>query len=79
MDGGAGPCGCIVRATFELHAAEIDPRGSQVLGWQTQDVARVVSFTPYGPPGSVADAAGPKCLSGYLFHFDVFEQSGIRH
>ncbi len=56
---------------FELHATEIDPRGSQVLGWQTQDIARVVSFTPYGPAGSVTDVAGRKCLSGYLFHFDV--------
>ena len=42
-----------------------------MLGWQTQDVARVVSFTPYGPPGTVANVAGRKCLSGYLFHFDV--------
>lgn len=54
-----------------FHAAEIDARGSQVLGWQTQDIARVVSFTPYGPPGTVADVAGRKCLSGYQFHFDV--------
>src|SRR5262245_19277101 len=52
-------------------AVENDARGSQVLGWQTQDIARVVSFTPYGPAGTVSDIAGRKCLTGYQFHFDV--------
>ena len=54
-----------------LRAAEIDARGSQVLGWQTQDIARVVSFTPYGPAGTVANLGGRKCLTGYQFLFDV--------
>lgn len=53
------------------HSAEIDARGSQVLGWQTQDIARVVSFTPFGHAGVVTDVAGRKCLKGYQFHFDV--------
>jgi hypothetical protein len=52
-------------------AVENDARGSQVLGWQTQDIARVMSFTPYGPAGTVAEIAGRKCLTGYQFHFDV--------
>lgn len=56
-----------------LHAAEIDARGSQVLGWQTQDIARVVSFTPYGPAGTVTEVAGQKCVTGYQFHFDVLD------
>jgi hypothetical protein len=56
-----------------VEAAEIDARGSQVLGWQTADIARVLSFTPYGPAGIVADVEGRKCLRGYQFHFDVLD------
>ena len=62
---------------LRVNAVEIDARGSQVLGWQTQAIARVVSFTPYGPAGVVTEVAGRKCVSGYQFHFDVLDNLGF--
>ena len=68
----------LIIATFCLsneyvHSHEADARGSRVLGWQTKDVARVVSFTPYGSPATVTELAGQTCITGYQFYFDVLD------
>ena len=52
---------------------EVDARGSQTLGWQSEDVSRVVSFTPYGAAGKVVAIEGKQCLQGYQFYFDVLD------
>lgn len=54
-------------------AHEVDARGSQTLGWQSEDVSRVVSFTPYAAAGEVVAIEGKECLRGYQFYFDVLD------
>lgn len=51
----------------------IGARGSQTLDWHSRDVSRVVSFTPYGAPGSVVEVEGRRCLRGYQFYFDLLD------
>jgi len=55
------------------YSHEVDARGSQTLGWQSEDVSRVVSFTPYGAAGKVVAIEGKQCLQGYQFYFDVLD------
>ncbi|HEY6640949.1 CehA/McbA family metallohydrolase [Povalibacter sp.] len=62
----AGPGGSVL-------AYNPDGRGSEVLGWQSASIARVVSFTPYGSPGKVTEVAGRSCFTGYQFHLDVLD------
>ena len=57
----------------EASAHDIGARGTTILGWQTEEIARVVSFTPYGSPGEVQEIEGQRCLSGYQFYFDVLD------
>ena len=74
------PVGRILKAavpfTLLLHAAhshEVGARGSHILDWHTNDISRVVSFTPYGVAGEVVDIGGRECLQGYQFFFDVLD------
>jgi hypothetical protein len=55
------------------YSHEVDARGSQTLGWQSEDVSRVVSFTPYGAAGEVVTIEGKQCLHGFQFYFDVLD------
>ena len=57
------------------YSHEVDARGSQTLGWQSEDVSRVVSFTPYGAAGKVVTIEGKQCLHGFQFYFDVLESA----
>ena len=52
---------------------EIGARGSHILQWHTDNISRVVSFTPYGMAGEVVDIEGKQCLQGYQFYFDVLD------
>lgn len=52
---------------------EIGARGSQILDWHTDDISRVVSFTPYGMAGEVVVVEGKECLQGFQFYFDVLD------
>lgn len=55
------------------YSHEVDARGSQTLGWQSEDVSRAVSFTPYGAAGEVVTIEGKQCLHGFQFYFDVLD------
>ena len=52
---------------------EVGARGSQILAWHSDDISRVVSFTPYGMAGEVVHIEGKECLQGYQFFFDVLD------
>jgi len=51
----------------------IGARGSQILNWHSEDISRVVSFTPYDAAGKVVSIKGKQCLQGYQFYFDVLD------
>ena len=48
-------------------------RGSETLGWHSKDVSRVISFTPYGAPGTVVEVEEKQCIRGYQFYFDLLD------
>ena len=58
---------------FNANPHEIGARGSHILDWHTDDISRVVSFTPYGMAGEVVAIEGKECLQGYQFFFDVLD------
>ncbi|MDC0178711.1 CehA/McbA family metallohydrolase [Woeseiaceae bacterium] len=49
----------------------IGARGSQILNWHSEEISRVVSFTPYDAAGKVTVIEGKQCLQGNQFYFDV--------
>lgn len=55
------------------YSHEVGARGSQILDWHSDEISRVVSFTPYGAAGKAVIIEGKNCLQGFQFYFDVLD------